>query len=482
MNYINQIFFCFLNKLKLCFFIFNISVGIFSQATPSFNHTFISKTFFEMHPDLIPKRLSGKEISPYLVYNQKFYFNSNLPNFENFDGLYIPKGYGYINGFLFTYNKKYFNLSFEPQLINQKVFEISPPDKKELFSKLNDVPINQNNNFFLKNTGFKLFFKGISAGYGNWNNWWGPGIHNSLTLSNNALGFYNYFIGTDDYIEVFDKIKYKIQYTVSNEMKNLNEISFFLTSLNLNIKFQSLEAGFSRNILSGGNRNFRWNIENASKVIFTGENLKYWDRYNDFYILYKDNNSGTYLFYELGIPNRHFNSSNQQKKFSENAMSSNIGLRKYGAFENDNIIYGIEYARLVQGIYYNIIPTPNWYDNIKYDYSSYRGRRWASHSGADSDDLLVYAGYINKKLLFIYGLNFERHGVTYHFPPEVKIEGKLSITYNFEFLSLQIMFENEYYEHYGFVDDNNNVWNETFERGSIQRTQTLLLQLESKIF
>ena len=163
-------------------------------------------------------------------------------------------------------------------------------------------------------------------------------------------------------------------------------------------------------------------------------------------------------------------------------MSSNIGLRKYGAFDNDNLVYGIEYTRLVQGVYYNVIPTPNWYDNVKFDYSSFRGRRWASHSGADSDDLLVYAGYINKKLLFIYGLNFERHGVTYHFPPEVKIERKISIAFNFEFLSLQIMHENEYYEHYGFVDDNNNVWNETFEKGSIQRTQTLLIQIESNIF
>tara|TARA_Y100000768_G_scaffold521_1_gene404 strand:+ start:41390 stop:42718 length:1329 start_codon:yes stop_codon:yes gene_type:complete len=442
----------------------------------------MSKKFFEMYPDLTPKRLSDSEIGPNLVYNQKYYFNSNLPNLENIDGLYIPKGFGQINGFLFTFNKKYFELSFEPQLINQKTFEINIPDKKELFSKLNDVPLNQKNDFFLKNTGFKIFFKGISAGYGNWNDWWGPGIHNSLTLSNNALGFYNYFVGTDDYLTIFNNIKYKIKYTVSDKMKNFNEISFFLSSLNLNIKYQSLEAGFSKNILSGGIRGITWNIENASKVIFTGESLKYWDRYNDFYILYKDNGSGTHLFYELGIPNRHFNSPNQQKKFSENAMSSNIGLRKYGAFDNDNIIYGLEYTRLVQGIYYNIIPTPNWYDNIKFDYSSYKGRRWASHSGTDSDDLLAYAGYINKKLIFIYGLNFERHGVTHHFPPEVKIERKISITYNFEFLSLQIIHENEYYEHYGFVDDNNNVWNETFEEGSIQRTQTLLIQLESKLF
>ena len=134
--------------------------------------------------------------------------------------------------------------------------------------------------------------------------------------------------------------------------------------------------------------------------------------------------------------------------------------------------------RLVQGIYYNIIPTPNWYDNIRYDYHSYRNRRWSSHSGSDSDDFFIYFGYINNKLSLMYGINYERHGVTYKFPPEVKIESKISLSYltknNFE---ICLDYEEEYFEHYAFLDENINVWQQTFENGSIQRTKTIFLKL-----
>ena len=133
---------------------------------------------------------------------------------------------------------------------------------------------------------------------------------------------------------------------------------------------------------------------------------------------------------------------------------------------------------MVQGIYYNILPTPNWYDNIKYNYSSFKGRRWAAHSGADSDDFLVFIGYKDEKKSFIYGLNYERHGVTYHFPPEVKFESRINASYTLGNTQINLIYENEYFEHYGFIDVNRNVWDETFEPGSLQRTQTLFLSFQ----
>ena len=36
----------------------------------------------------------------------------------------------------------------------------------------------------------------LSIGYGNWDQWWGPGIHTSLTMSNNTTGFPYFMIGT----------------------------------------------------------------------------------------------------------------------------------------------------------------------------------------------------------------------------------------------------------------------------------------------
>ena len=131
----------------------------------------------------------------------------------------------------------------------------------------------------------------------------------------------------------------------------------------------------------------------------------------------------------------------------------------------------------MQAVKYETIPSSNWYDNIKYNFSSFNGRRWTAHSGSDSDDLIFFIGFSSDISSFIYGINYERHGVNYHFPPEVKIESRLSINYNFNNIAISIYYENEYFEHHGFVDNSQNVWNKTFEEGSLQRTKTILFSL-----
>ncbi len=98
------------------------------------------------------------------------------------------------------------------------------------------------------------------------------------------------------------------------------------------------------------------------------------------------------------------------------------------------------------------------------------------------DDFLLFLGYMDDKKSFIYGINFERHGVTYSFPPEVKFESRLSISYIYRKINFSIFYENEYFEHYGFVDSNQNIWNETYEKGSIQRSNTILLSFERYIY
>ena len=45
--------------------------------------------------------------------NQSYFFNTNLPNIENHNGLYFPKGYGLITGILSQYKNRYFELSAE---------------------------------------------------------------------------------------------------------------------------------------------------------------------------------------------------------------------------------------------------------------------------------------------------------------------------------------------------------------------------------
>ena len=85
---------------------------------------------------------------------------------------------------------------------------------------------------------------------------------------------------------------------------------------------------------------------------------------------------------------------------------------------------------------------------------------------------------MNNIVSFVYGLNYERHGVTYHFPPEVKYESKISASLRYNNTFIYFNYENEYFEHYGFVDVNRNVWDETFEPGSLQRTHTFLISVE----
>ena len=90
---------------------------------------------------------------------------------------------------------------------------------------------------------------------------------------------------------------------------------------------------------------------------------------------------------------------------------------------------GFEYARLVHSSFWDKRPSPNWYGNPLFDYSSYDSRRWAAHSGSDSDDLYLYFGYQSNRLHFMPALNFERHGVLYNRPAEVKMEIRLDFRY-----------------------------------------------------
>ena len=74
-----------------------------------------------------------------------------------------------------------------------------PDHAPDLFNVLNDKQ-----NFVeqpYKSYGFResqLFFhyKGIGFGISNANMWWGPGIHTSLTMTNNTIGFQHLMIGT----------------------------------------------------------------------------------------------------------------------------------------------------------------------------------------------------------------------------------------------------------------------------------------------
>ena len=430
--------------------------------------------------DSFVKKSNGKF---QLNYNQHIYYNNNQPNLENHNGLYIPKGFGSISSLFMKYNGSHFIIFVEPHISNIREYSGVVHKKKSAFSVLNDVPlidryrINSSN---FNNMGLIIHYFGFSLGYGNWSQWWGPGIHNSLVMSNNSKGIPHYYFGTKDYQPFIGNVKYYFKYMVSTAMRNEENAKYYLSAYFFNLRYKNIEFGKSKHILNGGYNELPWTLNDAMRILFTQKNLKYWDQIIDYYIAVTFPLSGLKIFLELGIPNRSYFAENSEINHNY-TIGQNFGIRKYGAFGKKELMFGFEYTRLVQGIYYDISPTRNWYDNIKYNYSSYQGRRWAAHSGTDSDDFLVFIGYMNDRTSLIYGVNYERHGITYHFPPEVKLESRIAASLKYKNTWIYINYENEYFEHYGFVDVNQNVWEETFEPGSIQRTQTLLISIEHTI-
>ena len=165
-------------------------------------------------------------------YNQKFYLNSNLPNFENENGYYFPKGYGSYTSINMSYRNTFFEISFEPIMYIGRIYNININEKTKLFSVLNDVPLDDVEKFQkFTDTGMKLVYNKIKIGYGNWNRWWGPGLHNSLVLTNNSKGFYHYFLGSEDnFINISKNMFIKFNYILSESMINQLNAKFFLTA------------------------------------------------------------------------------------------------------------------------------------------------------------------------------------------------------------------------------------------------------------
>lgn len=418
-----------------------------------------------------------------IFFSSNFILNNNLPNFENFNGLYAPKGTTTQKSFHFFLKNKSFTFSIEPQnsIINN-FYKSQKSQKEGVFSVLNDVKNNHYNNnskISFKNTGIRFKHNSIGIGLGNWNTWWGAGIHNSLSLSNNSLGFKHIYISYNKELKFFKNSILKYKYLISENFKNYYGNDFSLVFSMLNVKINKIEIGANLNYLIGGYEGYsndNWflfpsNLNN--KLLPSG-------RLSHYFISYYNSLTGLRLFYEFGFPNR-FNFNSSQKYRNENSLGTNIGIRKKELFNNPNIVFGLEYTRLVQGIYYNLEPTPNWYQNVKYNYYSYKGRRWGAHSGTDSDDFYAYSGIVKENFSFLFIFNYERHGVNYSFPPEVKFESGISTTVKLKDLFLHIKYENEYYEHYNFVDNNNSIWTNTFNLESIQRTYSLLLSLDYRI-
>jgi len=406
----------------------------------------------------------------YLLFQNEFYYNNNAPNFENIGNKYIGKGFGLFNSLLLSYSGKYISFSLQPFYINSQNKQVNIDGREGIFSRLNDVPFSTSGNYILSGLReMQLYFhyNNYGLGFSNANMWWGPGIHNSLTMTNNTSGFPHLMIGTLKET-IFRNLGLNIRYIFSKLDKSIGNPYF--TALVGSVRYYSnpiITVGLIRNFLSGGLPTDRpFNQMDAALLVFDQLFLdtkieKYsndwephdpWDQTMSGFIEVEFYESKLKLYCELGT-NDHRQNLSDLRAHPDHAVASILGLRKYGLFNNQSFLFGIEYTNLILAKTWKFRPTPNWYNRDFYDYSSYDNRRWAAHSGSDSDDLYIYFGYHNDRLTILPAFNFERHGVLYLRPPEVKMEMRLDIRYIWKDYKFNIYFEKEWLEHAGFVSN-----------------------------
>ena len=420
-----------------------------------------------------------------LVARNELFFNSNRPNLENMGNRWLGKGAGYFTGLNISYSGKYVSLSIEPfYFINQNQYVKNVNRKQPTTADIDVFNVLNDNRYFedqpyvsqgIRESQLFFHFKEIGFGISNANIWWGPGIHTSLTMTNNTTGFPYFMIGTLNE-KRYHNIGFNVRYVFS-ELYNVAGNPYY-TALVLTTTFYTrpiITLGFSRNYLSGGLPTDRpFTIWDAAMLpfesLFIDTKIKsyqdefdphdFWDQTMAGFFTLEFPNSGLMLFLELGTDDHRQNWMDLRSQPDHNSASI-IGLRKYGLFNNRFLFGGFEYANIKQSYTYKNRGGGQWWWKSSYDYSTYDGRRWAAHSGSDSDDFYLFIGYNDNDWTFIPGFNYERHGIISGNPPEVKIEFRLDVRFIYKKYRINIYYERELLNNYEFEPNDmrrNNVF------------------------
>ena len=512
----------FLLKIKFLGIISLIYGQSWIDATPEMLHSkeFIQENNISNQNIIRPFLLDNTKIF-YLGARTEFYFNNNFPNQENMGNKYFGKGLGSYQSYKIAIKRKYLLFTAEPFILNvskesleeNNIYPnyytpqnqvVRPSERPGGFKWLNDRPLNSISE--QKNQGIREFqlylqYKNISVGASNVNRWWGPGIHSSLTMSNNTAGFPHYFFGVSN-AKVFHKnLRFNFNYMVGEVGKHI--LPYYFTGIANTLTHISKESditvGFTRTYVSGGielSGDRQWTLNDAALLpaeglLLTskrdlwyteGKGTDKWDQVMTFFVQGYFKPSNLKVYFEIGF-NDHLHNLYELRAHWDVSAAYLYGLRKKGLFGNKNIVFGVEYVDLIQRTFSDHRgTTASWFDESMYKSNSYLGRRWSAHSGMDSDDFYLYFGYQGNNWSIIPAFNYERHGVVYHFPPEVKIELRLSLIYSKKDWLFNLYIENEYFENIGFVNSNDNVWLNDPIPSSIRRTNTLIFTVQKNLF
>ena len=417
-----------------------------------------------------------------LSYNAWYYYNDNAPNLENTSNRWVSRGSSFYNSIHLDYFPKFdlpflshnqVLLSLEPYFFTSENLSFTSYHDDPLFQALNDGLAHEQRPYL--STGFResqllLVNNDIGIGYANTNMWWGPGLHNSLHMSNNTSGFNYFFMGTTSEKRI-SFIGYNIKYVFSKLDKNLAKP--FFTGFTADFTIHSnpiITLGLIRSFLSGGDLESPWpetnNISTSDAMLLPfqqifkkGLNQDAYDQTLSIFTNVTFPKSGLKLYFEIGA-NDHRYDIYDFLQHPDHTAATILGFRKYNFFNNEKLILGMEYTNLRKTRYDNR-PTPDWYNRSWFDYNLYDGRRFTAHSGADSDDFYVYFGYLSPSDKIIISFDYERHGITesvnisededLFFVPEFKLEFKIDARKKIDKHELFVMYEFEYLDNLGIV-------------------------------
>ena len=421
------------------------------------------------------KRSTDKQI--YFSYKTWFFYNDNSPNLENTSDIWVAKGLNFFQSIHFDFSNSFISMSIQPfTYITQNLIHNSQFTKNldAKYTVLNDGVISTERPYTvlrLRESQLYLHKKGFGIGVSNANMWWGPGIHNSLTMTNNTTGFPHFMVGSISE-QRWKNVGFNFRQIFTKFYKN-NPAHPFFTALLGSIRIYSepiISIGLIRTFLSGGNiSDENISVKDAILIPFQSFFKRDLSIENDFlspqddvdqlfsgYINMLFPKSKLKLYLEYGW-NDHRWDWHDFRAYPDHSVAICTGFRKYGIFNNPDYMFGFEYYNNTIGRIYNG-PSPSWYGKEYFHYSTYNGRRFAAHSGSNSDDLLFYFGKINQNNSLILSFNYERHGLEKSLKtkenigqlPEVKFEVKLDYRYKIKNYNLLLFYEFEYLENVGF--------------------------------
>ena len=421
-------------------------------------------------------------------------FNSGHPNIDNNAEYHAGTGQNVFNSFRLDYYNKWFFISIEPYNVIRK--ENQPISNENLgnYKYLNNqsIPyINRRQYEGLRLSTVMIHHYGLGLAYSNASQWWGPGMHSSIALSSNSIGFPHYSIGTYPEIKI-KKFGIGIK-AIAAQYENHVEDNIFFSGLSAYATYYSnptITLGLFRTYMSGNFDNLKddtlfkddWTLNDAARLLIEplfGQNksgLKYtmpgtpgfdkWDEILSGYINITFPNELLKVYAELASDDNRGNFTDLRAHW-DHTLGYLIGFRKYFIVSDKKYFIGFESISTKISNTYNKIfwrgdpNQDNYYTREYYDYFSYGGRMMGAHSGASSDDKILAVGYMddNNRMILV-NINWERHGIKSKLYPETKTE--LTLSYNQNFFknhSFFINVEHEKIDNYSFIKDSGSVSN-----------------------